>query len=82
MRARRGYGDSSRECVFDPLLGAVNVASEHWKDLHRTKGRFKKRPGAKGFKPLEEKPPEDKPEGEKGNSPLSLWVEKNRGRST
>jgi hypothetical protein len=50
------------------------VASEHWRDLHREQqGRFKPRPGAKGFKP------DDKPPRERGPTPFHLWVQKVRG---
>jgi hypothetical protein len=46
--------------------------AEHWRDQHRAAGRFKPRPGAKGFAPNPERakaPPTER-------KPFALWVEK------
>ena len=47
------------------------------RDQHRhIDGKFKARPGAKGFKPLE--PPKPDKDEDKRASNLALWVAKNR----
>jgi hypothetical protein len=48
------------------------MASEHWKDLHRDVGRFKARPGAKGFRPADPQPPKERQPG----TPFKVWVDK------
>jgi hypothetical protein len=45
-----------------------------WRDQHRKQGRFKPRPGAKGF--AEDAPRPDKPAGER--RPFAIWVAKTR----
>ncbi len=48
------------------------MASDHWRDLHREQGRFKARPGAKGFLPVDltKKPTP---------GPMRLWIARVRG---
>jgi hypothetical protein len=48
------------------------------RDQHRLiDGKFKKRPGARGFRPLD--PPKPDECEDKRQSNLALWVEKNKG---
>lgn len=47
--------------------------ADHWRDQHRAGGKFKPRPGAKGFKA------EDRPQPAPAERrPFSLWIEKNK----
>jgi hypothetical protein len=67
-RAREGWNPGSKTRM-----------SEHWRDLHRhVNGHFKARPGAKGFKPVVERPP---PEAEKPGRGFRLFVDKNKSEA-
>jgi hypothetical protein len=48
--------------------------ADHWRDQHRAGGRFKPRPNARGFAPVEAQ--KDKPKEPTERRPFALWVER------
>jgi hypothetical protein len=48
--------------------------ADHWRDQHRTGGKFKPRPNARGFAPND--PPAAKGDTPRERRPFALWVER------